>query len=665
MKYLLTIALLFIFTLYSIAQTLNSYGHIEQEKLNYTILESAPNQLIFEGNILQGNNLYTTPLHYITLENTCGNTPPVLRIYDKAAMLLFAEEYTQVINLQSNSTGSHLYFLDRGRWQVLNTTTYQSITIDSHYPIVVDKDGIPIYYKNRKIHYSEQQYAITIPPKSIQIDNQGDVYVFARNNYWIIDENNANQHNYQSGYFFESTIINNQLYWVEKEKEHSHFIFTLYQVEQQTPIQLSQTTYPYMANRKSTRNTTDGIFCPFYPEEDSYPVRIGNSYAEHQNYGGSAYLHPGVDLLGDIGQDVYAVSGGVIKAILTIGGDAYWRIATGDSDTDGEQGGYLYAHVAQNSIPFTEGDMIEMGDYLGEIVEWFGYDFHHLHFARLKDQGDIWTGSWWTDGNVLTEMVNFEDNSAPVFEPLWQGNTVAFRAKEAPYDILAPDCLTGEFDMICHIYDYSNTDWRLDVHSLRYELWENLADPAPIFEADAFNYHFLLDTYFDDEVDNYTLETIYSTDNNWSTLGNYDTRNFYQQISRSNGEGMINPDIYFDSNAFDDGDYVLRVYAKDAKGNESYTDQAITFCNNPLSTQHIDNKNNLSISPNPSSGSFQFNWPKGAKECLIYDVLGRTVEIESTIQDNQMLVYLSNKGTYIVSIIFEDGQTISDFIVVE
>ena len=61
------------------------------------------------------------------------------------------------------------------------------------------------------------------------------------------------------------------------------------------------------------------------------PRALGNSYGEYQFYGGSPYYHPGIDILGQDGDSVFAVKSGYVKAVLTTSASLHWRVAIGDS----------------------------------------------------------------------------------------------------------------------------------------------------------------------------------------------------------------------------------------------------------------------------------------------------------------------------------------------
>ncbi len=135
----------------------------------------------------------------------------------------------------------------------------------------------------------------------------------------------------------------------------------------------------------------DAIPWPFTPNEQHV---VGNSYGAYQGFDPDyPYMHPGIDILVPFGEPVYAVRSGVVKAVRTTAADLHWRVAVGDEDTSALSPGYLYAHLVESSITVSVGDHVEIGQHLGNIVEWVT-DFHHLHFARIESSGTTWSGGW-------------------------------------------------------------------------------------------------------------------------------------------------------------------------------------------------------------------------------------------------------------------------------
>ncbi len=69
-----------------------------------------------------------------------------------------------------------------------------------------------------------------------------------------------------------------------------------------------------------------------------------------------------------------------------------------------------------SSISVSVGDFISAGEIIGTLYPWSYSDFTHTHFARLRDSGDTWSGTWWTMENPLIDVVNYTDLIPPTFE---------------------------------------------------------------------------------------------------------------------------------------------------------------------------------------------------------------------------------------------------------
>ena len=143
---------------------------------------------------------------------------------------------------------------------------------------------------------------------------------------------------------------------------------------------------------------------PIQPRTEAHP--LGNSYGEYQNYGTGNYLHPGIDILSQPYEPVFAVKSGYVKTVLTTGGDNYWRVAIGDSSGTVPCDGWLYAHLDQWSIQVLEGQHVNEGQYLGDLVTWPVANFHHLHFSKIRNTGQPWNSNWDFVGNPLEELTD-------------------------------------------------------------------------------------------------------------------------------------------------------------------------------------------------------------------------------------------------------------------
>jgi hypothetical protein len=375
----------------------------------------------------------------------------------------------------------------------------------------------------------------------------------------------------------------------------------------------------------------DGIPWPLNPNMQ-HPV--GNTYGEYQYYGGSPYPHPGVDVMGIAGQPVFAVRGGIVKAILTTSGEWHWRVAVGDEDTPGTCLGYLYAHLDQPTIAVDVGDPILPGQYLGDLVEWPIYGFHHCHFTRLEDSGATWDGVWLSVHNPHIDITNQSETEAPVFEPAIGSDLLAFcRNQTSTY--LDPDALTGSVDVIAHVGDRILSSWVCAVQELRYTIYPAGMPQSPIVD-DKLSVYFDMtcDTYASGEIDAFLMSLLYKDDGTCNTQGDYDYREFFHILTNSNGDTVYEPSDLneaWDTTGLPDGGYVVKVKAIDVRGNVRADSMIVTTANGPIEVAETSTPSRRLLEPcvpNPAASvsSFAVNLlERGPVALMLYDASGRLV----------------------------------------
>lgn len=381
--------------------------------------------------------------------------------------------------------------------------------------------------------------------------------------------------------------------------------------------------------------TLRGIPWPLAPNAQH---EVGNTYAEYQNYG-SSYLHPGVDAMGLDNQPMFAVEGGIVKAILTTSGEWHWRIAIGGLGS-GTSTGYLYAHVEQYSITVNVGDPVTVGQYIGDLVPWPVYEFTHIHFARIEDTGAEWHGDWLCTDNPHLDFDNQSETEAPIFEPARGNDLFAFCVNETS-TYQEPDALQGQVDIIAHVGDTILTDWVCTVQEIRYSIYP-VGDPSFLIVDDKLSVYFdmELDTYQGGPIDPFLVDLLFKQDSTCRTYGDYDRREFYHIITNSDGDqDYEESDVWeaWDTTTLPDGDYVIEVTATDVVGNSTTESMVVTTANgNPQSIASGDGWfSSLSIRsyPNPINGKsiVRFASPVADRINLsVYDLSGRLV---STLLD--------------------------------
>lgn len=374
--------------------------------------------------------------------------------------------------------------------------------------------------------------------------------------------------------------------------------------------------------------TTRGIPWPM-TFNNQYP--IGNTYGEFQYYGGAPYMHPGVDIMGEAGEPIFAVEAGWVKAVITTSGSYHWRVAIGDTQS-GYGVGYLYAHLEQGSITVDVGDYVQQGEYLGGLVDWPVADFTHIHFARIADSGSQWYGSWLCTDNPHLDLDNLSETDFPVIERAVGNDLFAFCRNETS-NYLDPDDLNGEVDIIAHVGDQLWDDWVCTIQEIRYTIYP-AGDPGNPIVDDKLGiyYDMALDTYQGGPIDPMLVDLFYKQDGTCDTEGDYDNREFFYIITNSNGDLIYEPSDFqeaWNTAHSPNGDYVVRVTALDATGNAT-VDSMLVTTDNGISHVPIAEARLLmsSAQPNPTLGESQvlLRLPSPQSvQLAVFDAAGRRV----------------------------------------
>lgn len=306
-------------------------------------------------------------------------------------------------------------------------------------------------------------------------------------------------------------------------------------------------------------NTLSAI--PWPLERTSPTHRIGNSYGEYQFYGGNpavdAYFHPGLDILVDWGERVYAVRSGWVKSVLTISAQYHWRVAVGDAPGSEECDGWLYAHLDQSSITVAPGDYVEEGDYLGDIVYWPTSNFHHIHFVKIRNSGQPWNSDWDFIANPLDELEGIIDLTPPIIRNCAGEYLFAF-CENGTHNYFTPGAaISGDVDIIARVDDVQNEPlWRLAPYALAYEIYNDTMSTGIIHAV-----MFTGQLFYEQNV-----AVTYQKDAYYDTEGDYNNRDYYFIITNTDGDSVIEASDAagcWRTTDFDNGAYWVRLYAYD------------------------------------------------------------------------------------------------------
>jgi hypothetical protein len=324
----------------------------------------------------------------------------------------------------------------------------------------------------------------------------------------------------------------------------------------------------------------DTIPWPLPPTDSLQP--LGNNWGEYQNYGGSPYFHPGIDILTPQrqGVPVYAVKDGWVKAWLTIQARYHWRLAIADSSLEYPDSceGFLYAHIDSARYHKQVGDYVQKGELIGYLVPWPVSGFDHIHFAKIKDEGYTWPRADWAFVfNPLILLRPNIDTIPPKFEYTRPNQYFAFCLNNTS-NYLNPDSLYGDVDIICKVYDKfsvstRDTVWdRLIPLKIEYEI---IGEYETLEKTLSFSFSGRLPS---DQL----INVVYKQDNICRSRGDYDYRDYYFIITNTDGDSLIeSSDINYcwPTRNFPNGRYLIKVYAYDAFNNCSVCSMFVRVAN--------------------------------------------------------------------------------------
>ena len=481
---------------------------------------------------------------------------------------------------------------------------------------------------------------------------------------------------------FRDLRMNNNTVWAGihyKGEEFSKGILKTYNLENNSVLEEVITTEPrinsgldikkfrekYVTKNRDSRYPQ--IPWPFSPQDEVHELWNAyeglNTYPDDYIDDAYPYLHQGIDLECDRNTPIYAVMGGIVKCVLTIGGDVYWRTATAEEQVSGIADGWLYAHIIESSIQVDVGDTVDVGDYLGQIVYWSPQVDGHLHFARITDHGLVWSyddDEWGITYNPQISLTPDHDSTAPVIVDAINNKSKFAYYKKNDTDSLAtssdyyyPDSARGglqaDIDIIVELYDYIVHDnFTQPAYSLYYWIkgideincWSNynkLIIDTTLAQIRNHSYSFYLASkYKPYAAVMYKYDGVFSP-GSWFNR----TRTFAHVLTNNNGDSLITPgekDSCLHTDDYFDGWYRVYVQAFDCKGNFVVDSEDVYFNNGNHDSTSIVNTGKALITdfylgqnfPSRFSSftTIQYHVPKTAKVSLkIYDLAGNEIKI--------------------------------------
>ena len=389
---------------------------------------------------------------------------------------------------------------------------------------------------------------------------------------------------------------------------------------------------------------------PLAPMDSTHPLL--QNYGQYWQFAGPRFLHSGIDVAPDtIGQAVYAVQPGVVKAWFTGAGQYHWGLGVADYETTDSVEGWLYWHLDTARYHKELGDPVAEGELIGYLVEWPITGADHVHFSRVKDSGAVWPylDMLFID-NPLNIITPYDDTTKPVFENAYGSWKFAFLENNTNYYLFPPDSLYGSVDIVAKIYDDTgfplpNPIWeRLAPYEIEYEIHGQQSLPTTL----SFTFSGFLDW-----ADTVVVDVIYEDSPPCNTLGNFNYRDFFFIVTNTDEDSVVEPsDTAFAwvTTDFPDGDYWVVVTAYDAAGNYEKDSMLVTVANYGIEEQGtVAPSSYLSLMSNPidHSTTVRFVLPHAGHSSLkVYNTMGQEVAslVDKELQAGEHSVIFAPEG---------------------
>ena len=231
MKNLVLLLMLVVFSSLSYSQKLNKIGKIEKipEFPDHRIKKiDGIYKVLKDSFVFEGNTLYKTPKGFITTLETADNKKDFLKKYDSNGELIVTIFSNRIINLKFSSKGNFAAFNNQDNILYVNLNTYEIDTLPSSFVYSFIRDEF-IYYNPDKNAIVRNGTNISIDEYPSQIISFKDkILVISKSKIYDLVNNSLILVHEFRGQFFDSMVIDNDFYFVDKVEKRKTESFTLY-----------------------------------------------------------------------------------------------------------------------------------------------------------------------------------------------------------------------------------------------------------------------------------------------------------------------------------------------------------------------------------------------------------------------------------------------------
>jgi murein DD-endopeptidase MepM/ murein hydrolase activator NlpD len=427
---------------------------------------------------------------------------------------------------------------------------------------------------------------------------------------------------------------------------------------------------------KQSPSGSGKIGWPFLPQDK--PCKAWNSYlllsSSSDGNTAEAYLHQGLDMDVPSYAKTCSVIDGYVMAVLTIGGDIYWRVAVSPVRSADSSKGWLHAHLVQSSITVDVGDQVKVGDVLGEIIPWSGLPGGHIHFSHISSRGTTWS-NWRNVSNPLLLLTPTDDVTAPEIQNAFSYSKFGFSTNDSVSTIryLKPDSLKGSVDFLVKIRDICGASpWTQAATFINYWVKSMRTGETILPRKLGYSRNQNMPDYAGNTY-NTLAPVMYRIDATFPVKGWFTKERLYVHIiTNNNGDSVITvneKNLAFNTRQYPDGTYRLFVEACDAAGHCTIDSQDVVFRNGNTSGEFISVKDaakgmGLLSFLNVNQGVLiDFRLPApAAASILIYSMTGqriRTMGLKNPLPGRHAVLWNGTtesgekapRGTYVVRLV--------------
>jgi len=643
----------------------------ERDLINFKFYENS--KLLFAMNKAPGSDLYISNSGFIAFMDMRHHykNELVIHFFSKLGQQLFSETFKRAALFGFSSKGNKFGVDSAVGLQIISMLNHQIETYENGYQFDISEDDslvavalrgkAKVYSHGNLIRELKTDFIYTrkikISSKSniVAVIDKKQLKVFSLSNgNLIFTDSLKGRKSYRDLFLKDGKIftgIHSRDNGISKGilKVLNHWGDNLFEKEE---VIKQIKSFKVKETLKKSSSGYEQLPWPFMPFDEMHTV--WNHYEQHMGSGISySYLHQGLDIITPIAEPTFAVKGGVVKCVLTIGGQAYWRTAISPEQNPGFSKGWLYAHLIQSTIQFDVGDTVQLHDYLGEIICW-AENWGHIHFVEIQDSGLVWEYSdneWGITYNPLLSLLTPADTIAPIIENVFDTSKFAFCLNETS-DYLNPDSLYSDIDIIIKVVDYvGGSPWQQPAYETYYWV-KKIPDNEIVFSrtlGQILNHSYPF--YSSGKYEPYAT-VIYKRDqylrgSSWMSR----QRNYHHILTNSNGDSIIDlseKELAFSTTDYPDGDYRIFFEARDEYGNSTIDSMDVKFKNGITSVSEIRDQVPSEFQldqnyPNPFNPMTKIGYsiPKsGIVKLKVYDILG--TEIITLVNEFQ------NAGTYSV-----------------